>query len=99
MCCECISVLLLLLLSYHVHHLRVDGLGDDVAVVGDVLHHLAERRPLDLLPFEVAKGVGHKVEQHTTLTQLLDKKLLLLGRGQRRERRRDERRGEGRSPF
>lgn len=35
----------------HVDHLWVDGLRDDVPVVGDVLHHLAQCRPLHLLPF------------------------------------------------
>ncbi len=57
--------------THHVHHLRIDGLGDDVPVVSDVLHHLAERRPLHLFPFQVAQGVGDEVEENAALTQLL----------------------------
>ena len=65
----------------HVHHLWVDGLCDDVPVVGDVLHHLAQRRPLHLLPFQVAQRVGQEVKEHATLSELLDEELLLLGGG------------------
>lgn len=67
--------------THHVNHLRVDGLGDDVTFIGDVLHHLAQRRPLDLLPFQVTQRVGGKIEQHAALSQLLDEQLLLFGRG------------------
>ncbi len=57
--------------THHVHHLGIDGLGDDVPVVSDELHHLAERRPLHLFPFQVAQGVRDEVEEHAALTQLL----------------------------
>lgn len=68
------------LVTHHVHHLWVNGLGDDAAVVGDELHHLAERRPLHLLPFQVTEGVGQEIKENAALTQLLDEELLLLGR-------------------
>ena len=63
------------------HHLRVDGLRDDVPVVCDELHHLAERRALHFLPFQVAQRVGQEVEEDAALPQLLEEELLLLGRG------------------
>lgn len=59
--------------THHVYDLRIDGFCDDVPVMSDVLHHLAESRPLHLLPFQVAQGVGHEVKEHTTLTQFLHK--------------------------
>lgn len=65
----------------HVHHLWVNGLCDDVPVVGDVLHHLAQRRPLHLLPFQVAQRVRDEVKEDAALPQLLDEQLLLLCRG------------------
>lgn len=65
----------------HVDHLRVYGLCDDVPVVGDVLHHLAQRRPLHLLPFQVAQRVRDEVKEDAALPQLLDEQLLLLRRG------------------
>lgn len=37
----------------HVHHFWVDGLCDDIPVVGNVLHHLAQRSPLHFLPFQI----------------------------------------------
>lgn len=64
----------------HVHHLGVDGLCDDIPVVGDVLHHFAQRRPLHFLPFQVAERVGQEVEENAALPQLLDEELLLLCR-------------------
>lgn len=64
----------------HVHHLWVNGLCDDVPVVGDVLHHLAQRRPLHLLPFQVAQRVRDEVKEDAALPQLLDEQLLLLCR-------------------
>lgn len=65
----------------HVDHLWVNGLCDDVPVVGDVLHHLAQRRPLHLLPFQVAQWVRDEVKEDAALPQLLDEQLLLLCRG------------------
>lgn len=62
-------------------HLWVYGLCDDVPVVGDVLHHLAQRRTFHLLPFQVAQRVGDEVKEDAALPQLLDEQLLLLGRG------------------
>ncbi len=67
-------------LTHHVHHLWVYGLRDDIAIVVDVLHHLGQRRPLHLLPFEIAERIRQKVEENAALTQLLDEELLLLGR-------------------
>lgn len=64
----------------HVHHLGVDGLRDDIPIVGDVLHHFAQRRPLHFLPFQVAERVGQEVEENAALAQLLDEELLLLRR-------------------
>jgi len=64
-----------------VNHLGVDGLGDDVPVVGDVLHHLADGRPLHLLPFQVAQRVREEIEEDAALPQLLDEELLLLRGG------------------
>lgn len=63
------------------NHLWVDGLRDDVPVVGDVLHHLAQRRPFHLLPFQIAEGVRDEVEEDAALPQLLDEELLLLRGG------------------
>lgn len=65
----------------HVDHLWVYGLCDDVPVVGDVLHHLAQRGTFHLLPFQVAQRVGDEVEEDAALPQLLDEQFLLLGRG------------------
>lgn len=53
--------------THHVHGLGVDGLGDHVAVVGDILHHLAQRGSLDFLPLQVTQRVGDKVKEDTTL--------------------------------
>lgn len=68
-------------LPHHVNHLRVDGFRDDVPVVGDVLHHLADGRPLHLLPFQVAQRVRDEIEEDAALPQLLDEQLLLVGGG------------------
>lgn len=65
-------------MTHHVHHLWVDGLRDDIAVVCDELHHFTECRPLHLLPLEVAEWVRHKVEEDTALPKLLNEQLLLL---------------------
>lgn len=43
--------------AHHGDSLGVDGLGDDVAAVGDVLHHFIEPCPLHLLEFEVTEWV------------------------------------------
>lgn len=71
-------------------HLWVDGFGDDAPVVGDELHHLAQRRPFDLLPFQVTQGVGDEVKEDAALPQLLDEELLLLCEGNICRRRRRE---------
>lgn len=41
------------LCTYHANHLGVDGLGDDVALLCNVLEHLVEGLGLDLLAMEL----------------------------------------------
>lgn len=65
----------------HVHHFWVDGLCDDIPIVGDVLHHLAQRSPLYFLPFQITQRVRQEVEKNAALSKFLDEELLLLCRG------------------
>ena len=59
-------------------HLRIHRLGEHPPVLGDVLHHLLQRRPLHLLPLQVGEGVGDEVEEDAALSDLLDQKLLAI---------------------
>lgn len=63
------------------NRLWVNRLRDDVPVVGDVLHHLAQSGPFHLLPFQIAQWVRDKIEEDAALPQLLDEQFLLLCRG------------------
>lgn len=57
-----------LCVTHHVHHLRVYGLRDDIAIVCDELDHLAERRSLHLLPFQITERIGQKIKENAALT-------------------------------
>ena len=59
-------------------HLRIDWFGEHSPVLGDILHHLLQRRTLHLLPLEVGEGVGDEVEENAALSDLLDQKLLAV---------------------
>lgn len=64
----------------HFHHARIHGLGDDRAIVGDVIQELVERQSLDLLGFHVRGGVV-EIENDVTLIDLLHEQLLAPVRG------------------
>lgn len=53
--------------THHVDGLGVNGLRDHVPVVGDILHHLAQRSALYFLPLQVTQWVRDKVKEDTTL--------------------------------
>ena len=56
------------LLLFKMAHLRIDRFGEHPPVLGDILHHLLQRRTLHLLPLEVGEGVRDEVEENATLS-------------------------------
>lgn len=66
--------------TYHVDDLWVNGFCDHIPVVGDIFYHLTQCSSLYFLPLQVTQWVRNKVKEDTTLTKLLDEKLLLIRR-------------------
>jgi hypothetical protein len=66
-------------LCKHLHNTRVHLLGDDLAVVGDVVEQLVQCQALDLLRFHIAASIV-KVEDDVALVDLLHEELLPLVR-------------------
>lgn len=78
-CAEKIRTCVVCVDIYHVHSLRVYGVGDDSSLWRQILNHLMQGSPLHLLPLEVRQWVWNEVEQHATLPELLDEKLFTFG--------------------
>lgn len=62
-------------LGKHVHNARIHRLGDDLAIIGNVVEKFVKSQPLDLLGLHIAAGIV-KVKDYIALVDLLHEQLL-----------------------
>lgn len=62
--------------THHADSFRINWVGNDVAILSNILDHFCQSKPFNLLAFKVGKRVVGEVEQHSTLFQLRDEQVL-----------------------
>lgn len=59
--------------THHLNHFWVNCFCYDSSVLCDIFNHLIQGSTFYLFPFQITQGVLHKVKQHCTLSNFLNK--------------------------